>query len=50
MSSERASAPWQHSVRSPINLDHETLVHVDRDPCPKCGIRGDLGCKHKRRK
>ena len=21
---------------------------VNRDPCPKCGVRGDLGCKHRR--
>jgi len=27
----------------------QTLSHVDRDPCPMCGTRGDIGCKHKRR-
>jgi hypothetical protein len=21
---------------------------VDRDPCPRCGVRGDLPCKHNR--
>ncbi|MDZ7894190.1 MAG: hypothetical protein U5M50_04030 [Sphingobium sp.] len=21
---------------------------VDRDPCFRCGVRGDLGCKHRR--
>ncbi len=21
---------------------------VDRDPCPRCGARGDIGCKHTR--
>jgi len=21
---------------------------VSRDPCPMCGVRGDIGCKHKR--
>lgn len=21
---------------------------VSRDPCPKCGVRADIGCKHKR--
>jgi hypothetical protein len=21
---------------------------VSREPCPKCGIRADIGCKHKR--
>lgn len=23
------------------------LTRVTRDPCPKCGVRGDLGCKHR---
>lgn len=22
-------------------------VRVVRDPCPRCGVRGDLGCKHR---
>lgn len=21
---------------------------VDRDPCPRCGVRGDIGCHHNR--
>ena len=21
---------------------------VSRDPCPRCGVRGDIGCKHRR--
>lgn len=28
-------------------IDHDSLVHVSRDPCPKCGVRGDIGCKHR---
>lgn len=28
---------------------HDTLIRVDRDPCFKCGARGDLGCSHTRR-
>lgn len=27
----------------------DSLIHVQRDPCPKCGVRGDIGCKHVRR-
>ena len=27
----------------------DTLTIVDRDPCPKCGVRGDIGCKHRGR-
>lgn len=22
-------------------------VLVNRDPCPRCGTRGDIGCKHR---
>lgn len=22
--------------------------YVSRDPCPRCGVRGDIGCKHSR--
>lgn len=29
-------------------VNHDTLTIVDRDPCPKCGVRGDIGCKHRR--
>lgn len=25
-----------------------TFQTVSRDPCPKCGVRGDIGCKHRR--
>jgi len=24
----------------------EHLTFVSRDPCPRCGVRGDLGCRH----
>lgn len=23
------------------------VIRVTRDPCPRCGVRGDLGCKHR---
>jgi hypothetical protein len=22
------------------------LPRVDRDACPRCGVRGDIGCRH----
>jgi len=47
MSSEKAPLPWANMVRRPA-IDNDTLVHVSRDPCPKCGIRGDIGCRHRR--
>lgn len=25
----------------------EDLQPVDRDPCFKCGVRGDIGCRHR---
>jgi hypothetical protein len=44
------AAEWmQRSVTK-----HETkrafadTLRVSRDPCPMCGVRGDVGCKHKR--
>ena len=28
-------------------VTHFTLPPVvDRDPCPRCGVRGDIGCEH----
>lgn len=24
----------------------QELTRVYRDPCPRCGVRGDIGCKH----
>lgn len=24
------------------------MERVDRDPCPRCGVRSDIGCKHQR--
>jgi hypothetical protein len=37
----------------PVLLIHEREAIVDslrvaRDPCPACGIRADVGCKHRR--
>jgi hypothetical protein len=49
MSSEKASLPWGNMVRKPV-IDHDSLIYVSRDPCPKCGVRADLGCKHTKRK
>lgn len=42
-----ALTPFANVVARRIETD--TLTHVDRDPCPMCGTRGDIGCKHKRR-
>lgn len=46
---DRIPLPWGHMVRSP-NIEHDSLIYVSRDPCPKCGIRKDIGCKHTARK
>lgn len=45
MSSEKASLPWGQVVRT-SHIDNDSLIYVSRDPCPKCGVRRDLGCKH----
>lgn len=26
----------------------DSLRITNREPCPMCGVRGDIGCKHKR--
>lgn len=39
--------PHSHTVER-YRAKHDTLTIVHRDPCPKCGVRGDIGCKHRR--
>lgn len=34
---------WDRAVTGP---KAENLPRVDRDPCPKCNTRKDIGCKH----
>jgi hypothetical protein len=36
--------------RNLTELEHQRqeLPRVDRDPCPRCGVRGDVGCGHSR--
>lgn len=45
VSRERVSPSRQpdHRARAGEVL---ALVRVDRDPCPRCNIRKDIGCKH----
>lgn len=48
--SERARyalSPFTNVVKRK-GIDRDTLTHISRDPCPKCGVRGDIGCKHRR--
>lgn len=41
------------TLRRPAPLPPEEfdprLDHVDRDPCPRCGVRRDRGCSHSAR-
>lgn len=34
-------------LRAEKSIFAETL-RVERDPCPKCGVRRDAGCKHRK--
>ncbi len=35
------------TVRHNAEIDDEALpARVDRDPCPRCGVRADIGCRH----
>lgn len=38
-------------VRPAIDLPNADIEarRVDRDPCPYCGVRADIGCKHRGR-
>ena len=36
------------NVRQPRAGDDRLYPRVDRDPCPRCGIRADIGCAHSR--
>lgn len=42
-----APNPFSNVVQASRH-NHDTLTFVDRDPCPKCGVRRDVGCKHVR--
>lgn len=35
--------PGRNVVKGP---EPEGLARVDRDPCPRCNVRKDIGCKH----
>lgn len=48
MTYEKSPAPWAHYGPRTSATDNDSLTRVDRDPCVKCGVRGDLGCKHRR--
>ncbi|WP_077228576.1 hypothetical protein [Sphingomonas hengshuiensis] len=42
-------APPRRYLRSAVAVPREALPpRIDRDPCPRCGTRGDLGCRHGR--
>lgn len=43
---ERVHGPGAGRI-VPLDLPKSGLVTVDRDPCFRCGTRGDLGCRHR---
>lgn len=47
-----AHEEWQPSASVGEILSPEFFYvppsYVMRDPCPMCGVRGDIGCKHRR--
>lgn len=40
--------PRVNATTPGIPVRAELLPRVDRDPCPRCNVRGDIGCKHRR--
>lgn len=47
-------APYKHRARrGPVEIAQATKEAsvpdpVGRDPCPRCGVRGDIGCHHRK--
>jgi hypothetical protein len=37
---------WKPKVRDYDRADRSSQPRVSRDPCPRCGVRGDIGCSH----
>lgn len=42
----RATAPYMNMVQDRVG-PVDSLHRVHRDPCVKCGVRADIGCKHR---
>ncbi|MDQ0250932.1 DNA-binding MarR family transcriptional regulator [Sphingomonas kyeonggiensis] len=39
--------PTIEVTRGPVlTIAQEATMRVDRDPCPRCGVRRDIGCDH----
>lgn len=38
----------QDTERRPVLIDEALRVSGDREPCWRCGTRGDIGCAHQR--
>jgi len=48
----RGIAFREDAARAQITASHRERIDArrvfGRDPCPMCGVRGELGCKHRR--
>lgn len=42
----RRNIKYSRTRPPPPPAPKPVAVRVDRDPCPLCGIRGDIGCQH----
>lgn len=42
-------APASHFNRVQASTDDVSRLVVRRDPCPFCGVREDIGCRHRPR-
>jgi hypothetical protein len=40
--------PRERATRRQADVEPEVddATRVNRDPCPRCGVRADLGCRH----
>lgn len=47
LSQPSQTASLEHGARHVVaGPDLAKLIRVDRDPCPRCNTRKDIGCKH----
>jgi hypothetical protein len=52
MTKPYATAGWYAAGMRKAGRKEDRLIPptepVDRDPCPRCGVRHDIGCHHSR--
>lgn len=45
----RVDAPHGRRAEYKLTKEAREAQRAERDPCSYCGVRGDYGCRHRRR-